>query len=227
MPDTINSNIEAARHVNERKERFESLWSDTVEIAEALVLAIVAVSTAWSGYQAARWTGYQTQSYGVANRLRVEAEGAATTANQERLYVASTVVEWLKAEAQGQYKLAELFERRILPDFRPAFEAWKKTDPIHNPRAPAGPQLMNGYQSSNSYEAEKLNRRAGEVFETGNEARESSDQYVRVTVILATVLLLIAVSQHFKARRVRICMLAFAAVLLCFPMYLILRLPRV
>jgi hypothetical protein len=86
---------------------------------------------------------------------------------------------------------------------------------------------MSGYASSKADQAEKLSRQAAQMFEAGNEARERSDQYVRVTVILATVLLLVAVSQRFKALYVRIGMLAFAALLLCFPMYLIIvRLPR-
>jgi hypothetical protein len=131
------------------------------------------------------------------------------------------VAEWLKAEAQGQHKIADVFERRILPEFRPAFEAWKRTDPVNNPNAPAGPQVMSGYRISESEQAEKLNRQATQEFEAGNEARERSDEYV-----LATVLLLVAVSQRFRAHYVRVGMLAFAALLLCFPMYLIVRLPR-
>jgi hypothetical protein len=226
MPDTGNSNIELAHHLNEPREHRGSLATETVEIVEALVLAIVAVATAWSGYQAARWTGYQAEQYGEASRLRVEAEGAQTTANQERLYAAATVTEWLKAEAQSQHKLAELFERRILPEFRPAFEAWKKTDPINNPEAPAGPQLMAGFRSSKMDEAAKLNNDATKRFEQGNEARQRSDEYVRTTVMLATILLLIAVSQRFKVFRVRVGVLVFAAVLLCFPLYTLLRLPR-
>ena len=86
--------------------------------------------------------------------------------------------------------------------------------------------LMAEYKSAKSEWAEKLTRRASDVFEKGNEARQRSDEYVRVTVILATVLLLIAVSQRFKVRYVRLAMLAFAALLLCLPMYLLLRLPR-
>jgi len=136
------------------------------------------------------------------------------------------VVEWLKAEAQGQHKLAEIFERRILPEFRPAFEAWKRTDPINNPNAPPGPQVMREYRNAKTEQASQLNHQATTAFEEGNKAREQSDAYVRVTVMLATVLLLIAVSQRFKAHYVRVGMLLFAAILLCFPMYLLLRLPR-
>jgi hypothetical protein len=226
MSNPGNSNVEFAHHLSERKERSDSFATETLEVAEAIVLAIVAVATAWSGYQAARWTGYQSELYGEASRLRVEAQGVETAANQEHLYIASTVVEWLKAEAQGQHKLAELFERRILPEFRPAFEAWKMTNPVGNPDAPPGPQLMSEYSSSETKRAANLNRQGTRVFEQGNEARERSDAYVRVTVILANVLLLIAVSQRFRAYYVRLGMLVFATVLLCFPMHLIFTLPR-
>jgi hypothetical protein len=156
----------------------------------------------------------------------VQAEGAATYANQERLYNASTVVEWLKAEASNDKRLTALFERRFLPEFRPAFEAWKKTDPLNNPNAPAGPQLMPEYRSSKSEMAARLNDQATETFEQGTKGREYADQYVRATVTLATVLLLIAISQRFKTRRVRVGLLVIAAFLLCFPIFRILNLPR-
>ena len=131
-----------------------------------------------------------------------------------------------RAEARSDKKLADLFERRLLPEFRPAFEAWKKTDPINNPKAPAGPQLMTEYRSAKTEEAAKLNDQATEVFAQGTRARDHSDQYVRVTVTLATVLLLIAVSQRFKTRGVRIGLLVTAMLLLCLPVYHILTLPR-
>ena len=226
MPEAGGSNIEIATHLNEHGGQAESLGHTILEIMEALVLAIVAIATAWSGYQAALWTGHQSELYGQASKLRVQAEGTAAAANQERLYNALTVVEWLKAEAEGQKKLSDLFERRFLPEFRPAFEAWKKTDPLNNPAAPAGPQLMAEYRSSKTEEAARLNSQASEVFEQGTHGREIADQYVRATVTLATVLLLIAISQRFKTRGVRVALLVIASLLLCFPVYHILTLPR-
>ena len=226
MSEAGGSNIEIAQHLSEHKESSQSLGHELLEVAEALVLAVVAISTAWSGYQAALWTGHQAELYGQASKLRVQAEGTATSANQERLYNASTVVEWLKAEAHGDQKLAEFFERRFLPEFRPAFEAWKKTDPLNNPSAPPGPQLMAEYRSSKTEEAAKLNDQATEVFEQGTRDRQRSDEYVRVTVTLATVLLLIAVSQRFKTRGVRVGLLVIAMLILCRPVYHLLTLPR-
>jgi hypothetical protein len=226
MPEAGGANIEIATHLSGHEAPSHSLRHEILEIVEAVVLSVVAIATAWSGYQAALWTGHQSELYGQASKLRVQAEGVATFANQERLYNASTVVEWLKAEAHNDKKLTALFERRFLPEFRPAFEAWKKTDPLNNPNAPAGPQLMAEYRSSKTEAAAKLNDQATEVFEQGTRARQQSDQYVRVTVTLATVLLLIAISQRFKTRAVRIGLLATAMLLLCFPVYHIITLPR-
>jgi hypothetical protein len=226
MSEAGGSNIEVAHHLSDHKASSQSLGHEILEIAEAVVLALVAIATAWSGYQAALWTGQQAELYGQASKLRIEAEGAATYANQERLYNASTVVEWLKAEAQGDKKLAELFERRFLPEFRPAFEAWKKTDPLNNPNAPPGPQFMAEYRSSKTEQAAKLNDQATGVFEQGTRDRQHSDEYVRVTVTLETVLLLMAISQRFKTRGVRVGLLVTAMLLLCFPIYRILMLPR-
>jgi hypothetical protein len=226
MSEAGGSNVEIAYHLGEHKESSHSLGHEILEVAEALVLAVVAITTAWSGYQAALWSGHQAELYGQASKLRVQAEGAATYANQERLYNSSTVVEWLKAEAHGDKKLADLFERRFLPEFRPAFEAWKKTDPLNNPNAPPGPQFMAEYRSSKTEEAAKLNGLATEVFEQGTRDGHLSDGYVRVTVTLATVLLLTAISQRFKTRGVRLGLLVTAALVLCFPVYHLLTLPR-
>jgi hypothetical protein len=227
MPESAGgSNIEVAHHLSEHKGERQSRAHEILEIAEAIVLAVVAIATAWSGYQAALWTGHQAESYGLASRYRVEAEGAANTANQERLYNASTVVEWLKAEASGNKKLADLFERRFLPEFRPAFESWKKTDPLNNPDALPGPFVMPEYRSARTEEAAKLGEQAAGAFERGDQARKHSDEYVRVTVTLATVLLLMAISQRFKVHAVRVSLAVVAVLLLCGPIYRILTLPR-
>ena len=71
---------------------------------------------------------------------------------------------------------------------------------------------MMEYQSSKTEEAKRLNEQA--VFERGTQARQWSDDYVRVTVILATILLLTAVGQRFKIKRVRIVLTVFSALLL-------------
>src|SRR5438034_10316206 len=71
-----------------------------IEIIEALILALVAVATAWSGYQAASWAGRRAEQYAEASRLRVTAEGLATLAGQERIYDSDTFNSWLAAKLE-------------------------------------------------------------------------------------------------------------------------------
>lgn len=227
MPDTGGANIELAHQLTEsRKAPPQSLGREILEIAEAIVLAIVAIATAWSGYQAALWSGIQSEHYVVSQRLRVQAEGALVIASEQRSYNGIAISEWLKAEAHGERKLAEIFERRLLSEVRPAFEAWKKTDPLNNAQAPAGPYFMPEYRSSEMEESARLNAQATESFTQGNDARQHSDGYVRITVMLAAVLLLTAISQRFRIHAVRLGLTVVAALLLLLPLYRILTLAQ-
>lgn len=226
MSEDLNRNVEIAGLVGEHKTAPSQHEHWLLETGEAIVLAIIALVTAWSGYQAALWTGRQAELYNYSTRLRVQAEGALNDSIQARVYDAMTIAQWINAESQGKQKLAGLFERRLPPELRPAFEAWKQTDPLNNPNAPASPQLMPQFHNSLAERSAKLNGQASEVFEQGNVARHHSDDYVRVTVLLATVLLLVTICQRFRIHAVRIGIVVLAALLLCFPIYLVLTLPR-
>ena len=64
MPEGAGgSNIEVAHHLSEHTHEGpqESRAHEILEIVEAIVLALVAITTAWSGYQAALWTGHQAE----------------------------------------------------------------------------------------------------------------------------------------------------------------------
>jgi hypothetical protein len=65
-----------SRKLNEVRENVLPSQSrfETIEIIEAVILALVAVATAWSGYQAAQWAGRRPEKYAEASRLRVTAE---------------------------------------------------------------------------------------------------------------------------------------------------------
>ena len=230
MPEIGRANIEVAHKLNEDRKHgthHSARSLEILEIIEAIVLALVAVTTAWSGYQAALWDGRQDEVYEQSTQLRVQAQGLQASSGQERMYDSSTVVEWMKAEAGGQHKLAELFERRFRPEFRVAFEAWKKTDPLNNPSAPAGPLMMPEYHNAKSEQAAKLEAKAADFFQQGTKDRAISDAYVRATVLLATVLLLTAISQRFRTEAVRIGLAILAALLVCIPLWRIITLPRI
>jgi hypothetical protein len=136
---------------------------EAIEIIEAVILALVAVATAWSGYQAAQWAGKRAQQYAAASRLRVTAEGLATLAGQERIYDSDTFNSWLAAKLDGKEQVAEFFERRFRGEYRPAFTAWLGTDPFNKAQAPPGPIFMPEYHNAKHERFLGLNRKAADV----------------------------------------------------------------
>jgi hypothetical protein len=200
---------------------------EAIEIIEALILALVAVATAWSGYQAASWAGRRAQQYANANRLRVSAEGLATLAGEERIYDSDTFNSWLTAKLGGEEKEAEFFERRFRDEYRPAFTAWLSTDPFNNVQAPPGPIFMPDYHNAKHERFLALNKQASEVADQGTKSGETGDQYVRITVLLATVLLITAIGQRFHFKAARVAFMIFAWLLLCLPLWQLLTLPRI
>jgi hypothetical protein len=217
------------RKLNQVRENVSSPQSrfEAIEIIEAVILALVAVATAWSGYQAAKWAGNRAQQYANASRLRVTAEGLATLAGQERIYDSDTFNSWLAAKLDGKEKEAEFLERRFRGEYRQAFTAWLKTDPFNNAQAPAGPIFMSEYHDAKHERFLDLSKQAADIADQGTKSGETGDQYVRITVLLATVLLITAIGQRFRVKAARIVFMILACLLLCLPIWQLLTLPRI
>ena len=217
MPE--GSNIEIAHQVYEAGEHRHAPGGRrrheiAIEIGEAFLLALVAVATAWSGYQAALWDGRSTKLYGTSSRIRSLATQATTRGGQTQLYDATTFNFWLQATLTHNPKLARGYEKRFRLEYRPAFRAWLATHPFTSPNALPGPIFMPQYHNSLVAKGAELNAQASDVFQEGVDARETGEKYVRTTVLLATVLFLIALSQRFGLFKVRAGLLLVAVALL-------------
>ncbi len=95
------------------------------ELAAVLLLSVATVCIAWSGYQAAKWSGLQARRYAQASTARALANRAATLGGQERLQDLTNFNRWLELTTQPtqvNLELAELYNRRFRPEFRPAFK---------------------------------------------------------------------------------------------------------
>ena len=144
-----------------------------------MILALVAVATAWSGYQAAKWAGKRAENYAQASRLRVTAEGLVTLAGQERIYDSDTFNSWLTAKLDGKEEAAEFFERRFRDQYRPAFAAWMSTDPFNNAQAPPGPIFMPDYHNAKHEQFLGLNKQAAEIADQGTKSGETETNMYR------------------------------------------------
>jgi hypothetical protein len=222
-----NTNIEVSSHLREHVPQGEGgARAEILEILEAILLAVVAVATALSGYQAARFDGISGRDYALASRLRVQSEQASLTSNQTLIYNSGTLTAWLQAETSHNTALAHILARRFTPNYEVAFKAWLKTDPLTNPDAPPGPRYIPQYRDPLTAQANALSAQSTEAYNHGVESRDTADNYVRLTVILAAVLFLIAIGQRFRIRGVRLGVLGIAGGLIVYAMVLLATYPR-
>jgi hypothetical protein len=85
--------------------------------------------------------------------------------------------------------------------------------------------LMPQYHLPGRAASALLDAKANHLFEKGEHSAEYADNYVRTTVILASVLFLIGISSHFPVRGARIGLISVGVALLIFAVVLIALLP--
>ncbi|MET1010005.1 MAG: hypothetical protein ABWY96_08145 [Gaiellaceae bacterium] len=196
-----------------------------IAISEALLLSIVTILAAWSGFSAAKWSTESSLSLAAASSTRTKANREFQESLIFRVGDATAFNAWFDAYLTEDQQAIEVAERRFRPEFRVAFDAWIATDPFENPDAPPGPQAMPEYMPTGLAESRQLDDEADVLFAEGHEAAETADNYVRTTLILASVLFLVGISTQFPLRGVRYGLIAVGTGLLAFAVVLILLLP--
>jgi hypothetical protein len=196
-----------------------------LSISEAVLLSDVAVIAAWSGYAAAKWSTESRVKLAEASTLRSEGNRADINSIDLRNFDASTFNAWFSAFTVKNREAMALAERRFRPQFEVAFKAWRATHPETNPNAPKGPTYMPQYKQPGLAKARRLNQQATTAFDDGSTAGTRSDDYVRTTVFLASVLFLVGISTQFRIRGVRYALVAVGAAMLILSLVQLAQLP--
>ena len=196
-----------------------------LSIVEALLLSLVAVLAAYSGYAAAKWGTESSVTLAKASAERTKANRADTEGIVTRTLDSASFNAWFTAFTSGNANDQRLAEKRMRPGYRPAFNAWMATDPAHNPNAPPGPAYMPQYVIPQDAAAKAHDARADAAFAKGTNAGQTADKYIRATVFLATVLFLVGISGHFRIRQARMGLIAAGGLLLAFAVIQLLSLP--
>jgi hypothetical protein len=208
---------EHARHAQVRH--------DLLTIVEAVILSIVTLLAAWSGYAAAKWNTESRVTLAEASAARVKANGASGEALTIRNFDASTFNAWFSAYTVRNATAMKVAEHRFRPQFRVAFDAWRATKPETNPNAPRGPTYMPQYRQPGVARARRLNDEADALFSKGSSQGSTSDKYIRTTVLLASVLFLVGISTHFPLRSVRRGLVAVGCAVLILSLVQLVQLP--
>ena len=185
-----------------------------LSIVEAIMLAIVALLAAYTGFASAKWATESSIRLASASAARTEANRAVLDAQDTRNFDSATFNAWFSAYLAGDANAQAVAERRFRPAFKVAFDAWMATDPFTNTAAPPGPTYMPQYKQPELAQSAALNKKADEAYALGVQAGANSDNYVRDTIYLATILFLVGISGHFRFVRIRVGLVALGAVML-------------
>ena len=187
--------------------------TDRLEIAATVLLALAAVATAWSSYQASRWNGEQAQAFSRATAARIEASRASARADAETQVDVATFTQWVNAYALRQTELADFYFRRFRKEFEPAVNAWIATRPLRNHNSPLTPFAMPQYRLAARAEAERLDAHAETLGDSARANVQRATNYVLAVVLFAVALFFAGMSTKLRARRLQTVLLALGGVI--------------
>ena len=196
-----------------------------LELVAVFLLALTTLATAWCGYQAARWSGEQSQHYARASATRIKSQQAATRAGQLRIDDLLYFNGWLDARQAGNARLAAIYRRGSARSSCPHSARGSRSGPSPTQRAIPGPLYMPEYRSADLARSATLDAAADELYRRGRRPRRYDDRYILSTVFFAAVLFFAGISLRLEWRPLRIVVLGMALVLLLGGVAFVLTLP--
>jgi hypothetical protein len=235
-PSEVGKEISEHRHHAEEEEKEKEKDEGTapeakgqerwLTITEAILLAVVAVLAAWSGFASAKWSTHSSLDLARASAARTEANRYDYEAANLRSFDSTMFDAWFTAYVAGNKAAMRVAEERFRPVYLAAFKAWLATHPLTNSNAPKGPSYMPQYKLPEVGQANASDAKANAYYALGEQAGSNADGYVRTTVYLATVLFLVGISGHFKVRAARIGLISIAGVILVFSVFSLIVAPK-
>ena len=179
-----------------------------VEVAATILLALAAVATAWSSYQATRWNGEQAKATARANASRIEAARAQGLAQAQTQVDVATFTQWVNAYSRGETELADFYFRRFRAEFKPAVNAWVATKPLRNEKAPLTPFAMPQYRLAAAADADGLDAQAEESAAAARTDIQRASNYILGVVLCAVSLFFAGISTRLVSERLQLVTLA-------------------
>ena len=200
--------------------------TDPLEIIAAILLALATISSAWSAYQATRWTGVQATEFGRAGTLRQESVRQSNLGNTQVQIDIGLYTAFLDAYVAGEGNLADFYRSQFREEFKPAFEAWLGTVTLGGPPPADNPFGRPEYRVAARDEADRLADEATAAFDAAKDANQTSDNFVLTAVLFASVLFFAGVGTRFRTLGIRRAMVGLAVVLFAGALFVVFSLPQ-
>jgi hypothetical protein len=169
-----------------------------IETLAAVLMSLAAVSTAWSAYQATRWSGEMARSFNQAAGLRVEATRVSNEAAERTGISAGLVQQWIAAEISDQPEIADAIRSRMRPSLAAAMATWLGNWQRGEPLPPGDPFTEGEYTAPESLRAVELSEMAEAAYSRGVTYNQRADNYVLTGVVFALALFFGGMSSRLK-----------------------------
>lgn len=197
-----------------------------IDIASAVLLSMATVLAAYSAFQSAKWGGEQATAYARAGSLRQESVRNSTLAGQQLIIDVSVFERIVDSFAAGDTKLVHFYRARARDEFRPALEAWIRLASDDLDAAPPTPFAMPEYVRQADVESQALLKEADARFQEALDANQTSDNYVLLAVLFASVLLFAGLAPKSRNYPIQLTMIVLATVVLVIGISFLLAFPK-
>jgi hypothetical protein len=197
-----------------------------VQVTEAVLLAVITIMAAWSGFAAAAYGTESRVAFAESANLETDADAKAIQSNEVQNFDEFAFFAWLQAYSSGDASAVSFAEQRFQPNLEVAFNAWMKTNPETNMQAPATPFEMPEYERPLLEESNALQIKASASADEGVAKGILSDKYIRLTVLLAGVLFLVGIGSTFSMVSLRYGLISVGLVLLVIAVINLVGLPQ-
>lgn len=186
--------------------------ADWRELAAVLLLSVTAILTAWTGFQASKWSGAMSISFAQASTARIGAARLEGVANRKLTVQVSLFTQWLQAFQDHDQQLTDFLEQRFPEPLATAFPVWLDSRPLRNPDAAPTPFTLPEYAIPELAQSRASDANADAKYQQALRDNQRGDNYTILTVAFASVLFFTALSGRMRQSQTQWLLLGMAAV---------------
>lgn len=196
------------------------------ELIAVLLLSVTAILTAWTGFQASKWSGAMSISFSEASSSRIEAARLEAVANRKEAVQVSLFTQWLQAYQVGDDQLTDFLQDRFPEPLATAFPIWLASRPLENPDAAPTPFELEEYAVPELAAAGTADARADQRFAQALRYNQRGDNYTVLTIGFATVLFFGALAGRMRSARAQWALLGLGCLGFCVLAVVLLSFPK-
>lgn len=200
QPSSVDESRELLRQVHEAVTAGRR--SGRMQAVIAIILSLATLTSTWCGYQAARWSGVQSGLQSDADTAERQAAENTLVGLQIRTQDEILLLEYWRAHRDGDERTKSLIEVRMRPELKAATEAAIREGIFQNPSV-KGPLQRPEYRLEPETIAAARRSDAATWSNQAGVAGRVSNEYVLLTLMLASVLFIGGVSTTFSRPLVR------------------------